>query len=84
MIIWKGIDDMAEEQRKDGELELKEQQTDTGEAEEKKSSGGSVFEGIYDQLPNISIRSLDRFILLCVIALVAVIVFGVLRANHIF
>ncbi len=84
MIIWKGIDDMAEEQRKDGELELKEQQTDTEVAEEKKSSGGSVFEGIYDQLPNISIRSLDRFILLCVIALVAVIVFGVLRANHIF
>lgn len=75
---------MAEEQRRDEELEPKMQLTDTGKTEEKKTSGGSAFEGIYDQLPNISIRSLDRFILLCVIALVAVIVFGVLKANHIF
>lgn len=71
-----GIDDMAEEQRRDGEVEL--------EAEQKKSSTGSVFEGIYDQLPDISVRSLDRFILLCVIALIVVIVFGVLKANHVF
>ncbi|MDE6881728.1 MAG: hypothetical protein K2P48_01280 [Lachnospiraceae bacterium] len=75
----KGIDDMAEEQRMDQEME----HADT-EKVEKKSSGGSAFEGIYEQLPNISIRSLDKFILLCVIALVAVIVFGVLKANHIF
>ena len=67
---------MAEEQRRDGDVEL--------EAEQKKSSTGSVFEGIYDQLPDISVRSLDRFILLCVIALIAVIVFGVLKANHVF
>ena len=67
---------MAEEQRRDGEVEL--------EAEQKKSSTVSVFEGIYDQLPDISVRSLDRFILLCVIALIAVIVFGVLKANHVF
>lgn len=67
---------MAEEQRRDGEVEL--------EVEQKKSSTGSVFEGIYDQLPDISVRSLDRFILLCVIALIAVIVFGVLKANHVF
>ena len=79
---------MAEEQRRDVEMEREAGQADTEKTEEKteekKSSGGSAFEGIYDQLPNISIRSLDRFILLCVIGLIAVIVFGVLRANHIF
>lgn len=79
----KGIDDMAEEHKRDEELEMEAEQAET-EKTEKKSSGGSAFEGIYDQLPNISIRSLDRFILLCVIALIAVIVFGVLKANHIF
>ena len=78
------MDDMAEEQRRDVEMEREAGQADTEKTEEKKYSGGSAFEGIYDQLPNISIRSLDRFILLCVIALIAVIVFGVLRANHIF
>lgn len=75
---------MAEEQRRDVEMEREAGQADTEKTEEKKPSGGSAFEGIYDQLPNISIRSLDRFILLCVIGLIAVIVFGVLRANHIF
>ncbi len=49
-----------------------------------KQSHGSLFEGIYDQLPDISVRSVDRFIILCVIALVAVILIGVLKANHIF
>ncbi len=52
--------------------------------EEKKQSGGSIFEGIYDRLPDISIRSVDRFIILCVIALIAVILIGVLKANHVF
>lgn len=75
---------MAEKQRRAAETELEKEQDGTKEAEQKKASGGSAFEGIYDQLPNISIRSLDRFILLCVIALVAVIVFGVLKANHVF
>lgn len=79
-----GIDDMAEEQRRDEELELEAQQADTERTDKKKSSGGSAFEGIYEQLPDIPIRSLDKFILLCVIALVAVIVFGVLQANHVF
>lgn len=51
---------------------------------EKKQSGGSIFEGIYDRLPDISIRSVDRFIILCVIALIAVILIGVLKANHVF
>lgn len=55
-------------------------------AEEKpaKQSGGSAFEGIYDQLPDISVRSVDRFIVICLIALAAVIVIGVLKANHVF
>ncbi len=52
--------------------------------DEKKQSGGSIFEGIYDRLPDISIRSVDRFIILCVIAFIAVILIGVLKANHIF
>lgn len=51
---------------------------------EKKQSGGSIFEGIYDRLPDISIQSVDRFIILCVIALIAVILIGVLKANRIF
>lgn len=46
-------------------------------------SSGSVFESLYDRLPNISIRALDRFIILCIIALVLVILIGVLKANHI-
>ena len=43
----------------------------------------SALDGIYERLPDISVKSLDRFILICVIALVAVVVIGVLRANHI-
>ena len=59
--------------------------SETVQAEEQvKQSRGSLFEGIYDQLPDISVRSVDRFIILCVIALVAVILIGVLKANHIF
>lgn len=59
--------------------------SETTQAEEQaKQSCGSLFEGIYDQLPDISVRSVDRFIILCVIALVAVILIGVLKANHIF
>lgn len=61
---------------------------DTGnkvvEKDKEKVSQGSIFEGIYERLPDISIRSLDCFILLCVIALVAVILIGVLKANHVF
>lgn len=75
---------MAQEQRRDQELEREDKQADAKKEDRKKSSGGSAFEGIYDQLPDISVRSLDKFILLCVIALVAVIVFGVLSANHVF
>ena len=68
---------MAEEQQKEPEAAENTEQ-------KQKPAQGSVFEGIYEQLPNISIRSLDRFILLCVIALVAVILFGVLKAHHVF
>lgn len=80
---------MAEE----GKLNMTEIQKDSMEetkeaAEEKeekskKPSSGSAFEGLYDKLPDISIRSLDKFIILCVIALILVILAGILEANHI-
>lgn len=41
-----------------------------------------MFESIYDRLPDISIKSLDRFIVLCVVVLVTVILIGVLKAKH--
>lgn len=85
---------MAEEQRDGLETTQEAKQKTAQESEQKtvqaeevlntKSSGGSLFEGIYDQLPDISVKSVDRFILICVIALVAVILVGVLKANHIF
>ena len=58
-------------------VQVKEEQTE-------KQSGGSLFEGIYDRLPDISVRSVDRFIILCVIAFIAVILIGILKANHVF
>ncbi len=73
----KGMQVMAEEQKKEPEGA---ENTEYNQ----KAARGSVFEGIYEQLPDISIRSLDRFILLCVVALVAVILFGVLKAQHVF
>lgn len=57
--------------------------TEQDKEQEEKVSQGSIFEGIYERLPDISVRSLDRFILFCVIALVAVILIGVLKANHV-
>lgn len=77
------------EKRSGGEI-LSEAEKRSGreilsEAEQKtKSSGDSVFTGLYDQLPDISVKSVDRFILICAIALVAVILVGVLKANHVF
>ena len=53
------------------------------EKEDEKASSKSGLEGIYDRLPDISIRSLDWFIVICVIALVAVVLIGVLKARHI-
>ncbi len=53
------------------------------ETEPQKPSSGSAFEGIYDRLPDISVKAVDRFIILCVIALVAVVVIGVLKARHV-
>ncbi len=67
-----------------GQETTEEVSVEEQEKQEQKPSQGSVFQGIYDQLPDISVRSVDRFILVCVIALVAVIVIGVLRAHHIF
>lgn len=56
----------------------------TEQAQDTKNSQSSLFEGIYDKLPDISVRSVDRFIILCIIAFIAVILIGVLRANHVF
>lgn len=56
-----------------------------GEDQEKEApKTGSAFEGIYDRMPDISVRALDRFIAACVIALIAVVLIGILRANHVF
>ncbi len=61
------------------------QNTDSQDAEgQEKTPSGSAFEGIYDRMPDISVKALDRFILACVIALAAVVLIGVLRANHVF
>lgn len=51
----------------------------TGEGEQK--AAGSGLEGIYERL-DISVKAVDRFILVCVIALIAVILIGVLKARH--
>lgn len=67
------------ENQKDSIQEVPEENKEKDTAQ----SSGSVFESIYDRLPNISIRALDRFIILCVIALILVILIGVLKANHI-
>ncbi len=64
---------------------LQEAQDETVEEKKGKdqnSSSGSVFEGIYDRLPDISVRAVNRFIILCIIALIVVILVGVLKANH--
>lgn len=74
---------MAEEQKVSAGQRA-EETSGLAAGQEEKPSQGSAFEGIYDRLPDISIRSLDRFIFLCVIALIAVILIGVLKANHIF
>ena len=52
--------------------------------ENEKPKTGSAFEGIYDRMPDISIRALDCFIGICVAALIAVVLIGILRANHVF
>ena len=80
-----------EDDQKDGleitqkaKMETEQETVNVEEEQKTKSSGGSLFEGIYDQLPDISVKAVDRFILICAIALVAVILVGVLKANHIF
>lgn len=77
------VEPMAE-MYENGQEPTEEVTVEEQDKQEQKSSQGSVFQGIYDQLPDISVRSVDRFILVCVIALVAVIVVGVLRAHHVF
>ena len=49
-----------------------------------KPSSGSVFEGVYERLPDISVRAVDRFIAICVTALILVVLFGIFKANHLF
>lgn len=81
---------MGEKQNKEREAAqetVEEVMPETVQAEGEQAvrqSQGSIFEGIYDRLPDISVRSVDRFIVLCVIAFIAVILIGVLKANHIF
>lgn len=77
------VEPMAE-MYENGQEPTEEVTVEEQDKQEQKSSQGSVFQGIYDQLPDISVRSVDRFILVCVMALVAVIVVGVLRAHHVF
>lgn len=77
------VEPMAE-MYENGQEPTEEVTVEEQDKQEQKSSQGSVFQGIYDQLPDISVRSVDRFILVCVIALVAVIVVGVLKAHHVF
>ena len=78
--------EIAEEEFKEKQVSKnetpKEETAETAE-QNKNASQSSAFEGIYDRLPDISIRSLDRFILLCIIGLAAVILIGILKANHI-
>lgn len=85
--------EIAEEEFKEKQVSKnetpKEETAETAESiseaaeQNKNASQSSAFEGIYDRLPDISIRSLDRFILLCIIGLAAVILIGILKANHI-
>ena len=77
------VEPMAE-MYENGQEPTEEVTVEEQDKQEQKSSQGSVFQGIYDQLPDISVRSVDIFILVCVMALVAVIVVGVLRAHHVF
>lgn len=79
---------MAEEKKDSGEKIDEKEPMDgadqsLSETEPLESSSKAAFEGIYDRLPDISVGAVDRFILLCVIVLVAVVVIGVLRARHV-
>lgn len=81
---------MEENQKKEAEAiqeaaeDMTPETVQTEKGQTAKQSGGSAFEGIYDRLPDISVRAVDRFIILCVVALIAVILLGVLKANHVF
>ena len=57
---------------------------DLDSEQESKPTRSSAFEGIYERLPDISERSVDRFIAVCAIAFIMVIVVGILKANKIF
>ena len=61
-----GQDTMERQAAADPEEDISGKKEETG-----------MFESIYDRLPDISIKSLDRFIVLCVVVLVMVILVGV-------
>lgn len=75
-----GMRKAVQETAEDGMLET----VRTGARQTAKQSGGSMFEGIYDRLPDISVRAVDRFIIFCIAAFIAVILVGILKANHVF
>lgn len=56
---------------------------DTQEKPEETGKPAAAFESIYERLPDISLKSVDRFIIICVIALILVVLVGILRARHI-
>ena len=58
------------------------------EAEAAPADGGranrNAFENFYEHFRNVPVKYLDRFIALCIFALVAVITVGILRAKGVF
>lgn len=74
-----------DEKQKEPIQEMTQEDGEKSEAAETaKPSSGSVFEGVYERLPDISVRAVDRFIAICVAALILVVLFGVFKANHLF
>lgn len=65
-------------------MTVEEQNAEEKDRADAEKEHAGAFEGIYDRMPDISVKALDRFILVCVIALIAVVLMGILRANHVF
>ncbi len=56
--------------------------SDTQEKTEETGKPAAAFESIYQRLPDISLKSVDRFIIICVIALILVVLVGILKSRH--
>lgn len=56
--------------------------SDTQEKTEETGKPVAAFESIYQRLPDISLKSVDRFIIICVIALILVVLVGILKSRH--